>query len=262
MDSDRAALWLPLLDSLTARFPDWAVWKNVESAMAGTGDIDSFAPPSDWPAIEQVFRDWARGAGLSPVIVCRHVPQGPHFIALQSGSDYIVQLDVKVRGTFRGSTLIDAWSLQPLTEIDERGFRRVRPGTEGVIKLCMNGTRRGGQPNQDGLRAKRVLELLAADPTGVLRAADLFGPARDALLRGATAVLGGAWDAHAMRTVEAWFAFKGVLEPGVSTSRLWFLHVAARRCPIITLIREHDRKVPEDRAAWLRRVKETHEVTA
>jgi hypothetical protein len=258
---DRTQLWLPLLRRLTTEHPRWSIWKNVGSALAGTGDVDSFAPPADWPAIQRTFESWvAEEPDLGPVIICRHIPQGPHFITLQRGSEYLVQLDVKERGTFRGSTLVDAWDLQRLSEIDELGFRRVRPGVEGVIKLCMNGTRRGGRPDPEALRLKRVAELLAADPVGVEAAAELLGPAADALRRGASAVVAGAWDQRAMRTVDAWCAVRGLAEPRVAISRLWFLYYMAPRCPVIALIRDHDRRVPEERDRWLRDVEREHEV--
>jgi hypothetical protein len=258
---DRTSLWLPLLQRLTERFPQWSVWKNATSAFAGTGDIDSFAPPRDWSAIERTFVDWvAEHAELGPVIICRHIPQGPHFITLQEGSPYIVQLDVKERGTFRGSTLIDAADLQRLCELDPLGFRRIRPGAEGVIKLCMNGMQRGGRPNPTGLREKRVAELLAADPDGVDAAAELLGPAANALRRGAKAVVAGDWDDRAMRTVDAWSLIRGVAEPKVALSRLWFLYYRADRCPVVSLIRHDDRRVPPDRTRWLQDVARDHEV--
>ncbi len=257
---DRTDLWVPLLQRLTARHPRWSIWKNAESAFAGSGDIDSFAPPGDWPAILETFREWAAEARLGPVIVCRHIPQGPHFIALQDDSEYIVQLDVKDRGTFRGSTLIDYQSLLPLSEIDDRGFRRIRPGVEGIIKLCMNGVRRGGRPNTAALVAKRVGELLASDAEGVRIGADLLGPARNALQDGVAAVIRGEWDRRAMATVEAYAFLRGIKEPHVAASRLKFLAVDAKRCPIIRLIRVGDRRVPADRAAWLREVSQRHEI--
>ncbi len=258
---DRTELWLPLLRRLTEQHPGWSIWKNARSAFAGTGDIDSLAPEADWPAIEATFEGWvAERPDLGPVIVCRHIPQGPHFITLQEGSPYIVQLDVKDRGTFRGSTLLDAQDLQRLSEIDSLGFRRIRPGAEGVIKLCMNGLRRGGRPNPEGLRIKGVAELLRSDPEGVAAAADLLGPAADALRRGAHAVAAGTWDARAMRQVDRWALLRSVAEPQVAASRLWFLYYQAARCPVVALIRNDDRRVPDDRVRWLQEVAHDHEV--
>lgn len=256
----RDDLWLPLLRSLTEGFPAWGVWKNVESALAGTGDVDSFSPPEHWPGIQRHFTDWAATQGLGPVLTCRHIPQGPHFITVEPGSPYIVQLDVKDRGTFRGSTLIDAWTLPGLSELDDRGFRRVRPGVEGILKLCMNGTRRGGRPNRAALDAKNVRALLAVDPEGVQLGADLLGWARGPARRGARAVLEGGWDRRAMASVEAWSAVRGLAEPRTALSRWWFLRSVAPRCPVIQLIRTENRRITGDPIRWIRSMAPGHEL--
>lgn len=257
----RDELWLSLLRPLTESFPRWAVWKNVTSAFAGTGDVDSFAPPEDWPAIEQTFIRWvAQRPELGPVLICRHIPQGPHFITAEEGSPYLVQLDVKERGTFRGSTLIDAWSLPPRSEIDGLGFRRVRPGVEGVIKLCMNGTRRGGTPDLEALRSKNVAALLASDPEGVLAGAELLGAAERPLIVGATAFLEGGWDRRAMLTVETWARLRAVAELPTAYSRWHFIKFVVPRCPLVSLIRDRNRRVDGDAAGWLRSISEGHEL--
>ena len=257
---DRTDLWLPLLQRLTDVFPRWAIWKNVESALAGTGDVDSFAPPGDWPAIQEVFREWVREQGLGPVIICRHIPQGPHFVTLQDESPYIVQLDVKERATFRGSTLVDFETLLPLSEIDARGVRRVRPGVEAVIKLCTNGIVKGGRPNWQGLEEKNVAALLAADPEGLRAGAKLLGRAERALLTGAEALLAGGWDQRAMATVETWSFLRSFAEPAVPASRWWFLRVTAKRCPLLRVIRQHNRMVLGDRDQFLRDLAPNHEI--
>ena len=235
--------------------------KNPESALSGKGDVDSLAPPSDWPGIQALFVDWARERGLGPVLICRHIPQGPHFITVEPDSPYILVLDVKERGTFRGSTIIDAWSLPPLSQIDERGFRRVRPGVEGVIKLCMNGVRRGGLPNEDALRVKKVAELLRSDPDGMRLGATLLGHAAPHLIKGVAALLDGGWDRGAMRRVELWSAARAVAEPRTAISRWWFVNIGAKRCPVIRLIRVADRRAPgDDPQGWLRSVATDHEL--
>jgi hypothetical protein len=256
----RAELWLPFLRRLTEAFPRWAVWKNVESALTGHGDVDSFAPPGDWPAIEAAWIAWLRSEGLGPAIVCRHVPQGPHFVALD-GSPWLLQFDVKVRGTFRGSTLIDVDDLLALAETDARGFRRIRPGAEGVLKLLYNGMRLGGRPDPAGLAAKNVVGLLEADPAGArLAARRLLGPAAGAMMRAVEALVEGRWDRAALVTVEGWAAARAVAEPHVAASRLWFGAVLKKRCPVLRVIRERDRRLPEDTKAWLARVARDHRV--
>lgn len=258
--TDRTELWSSLLLRLTNEFPGWAAWKNVDSAMAGKGDVDSLAPPSDWAGIRAIFESWAAERHYAPIVVCRHVPQGPHFVTFEPGSAYIVQLDVKERATFRGSTLIDAWTLQRLAEIDAGGYRRVRRGADGVIRLCSNAVGTGGRLNASALMVKRIPELLRSDPEGVEAIADLFGPARPALLAGVRAVLAGGWNRRAMLQVEAWALARSVAEPKVMLSRLWFGRVTLKRCPVLRIIRQHDRRVPPDLEAWLDEVRLSHEI--
>ncbi len=260
--SDRTELWLSLLRRITQEVPSWSTWKNVNSALAGTGDVDSLAPPSDWKLIRELFLDWAGENGFGPAIVCPHVPQGPHFITFEPQGTRIIQLDVKVRATFRGSTLVDAWNIGSLSYMDPRGFRCVRPGADGVIRLLSNGTRTGGRENRHALKVKRVVELLRADPEGIEAIARYFGPARQAVIDGSNAVVAGTWDRRAMLAVEAWSIARGVFEPQVGLSRLWFAQVPKRRCPVIRLIRESDRHVPPDLASWLEHVKRDHEVVS
>ena len=259
--SDRSALWLALLQQLTAEFPRWAIWKNIESALHGHGDVDSLADPADWNAIETAFRAWARLHDLRPIIVCRHIPQGPHFLTLERTSRYLIQLDVKERATLRGATLLDVARLLPLACTDELGVRRIRPGAEGVIKLLENGMLRGGGCDTAALEVKRVRPLLVADPEGAELAALLAGAAAPALKRGIAAVQRGEWDVGAMRIVEMRFLMRAMQEPRSALSRLRFQSRTRRgACPVITTIRKHDRCLPEDTAEWLAEVRKTHQV--
>ncbi|HEU0299532.1 MAG TPA: hypothetical protein VFR37_08765 [Longimicrobium sp.] len=257
-EAGRTEMWLPLLRRLTAGSPTWAVWKNVDSALLGHGDVDSLADPGCWPGIEAEFRAWAAEHGLDRVIACRHVPQGPHLLAFGPGTRHLVQLDVKERATFRGSTLVSWRTLLPLCEMDPRGFRRVRPGAEGVIKLLSNGLLPGGRMDGAALRKKRVAELLNADPEGVRLIAGRFGPAAGALRRGAEAAARGGWDRQAMRMVEAWCLLRAIAEPGTMLSRIGFKYHGRKRCPVIRTIRRDDRRIPDDVEGWMREVRRTH----
>ena len=79
-------------------------------------------------------------------------------------------------------------------------------------------------------------------------------------MAGAEALLGGGWDQRAMATVEVWSFLRSAAEPDVSASRWWFLRVTAKRCPLLRIIREHDRIVPGDREAFLRELAPDHEI--
>jgi hypothetical protein len=254
---DRAPVWLELLCGLTEISPSWVVWKNVDSALHGFGDIDSAAPRSEWPALSGAFRRWAAANRLGPVIECPHAPNLMHLVAL-NGDEPFLELDLVGRKVFLGSTLFLPEDLAPLIEMDARGFRRLRSGAEGLIKLVGNGTRRNGLPNPEGLRAKRIPELLAGDPEGVREAGRLFGPAERAVLDLAHAVVQGGWDRRAAVAMEGWFLLRALGEPGSVVNRLRF-RVAARRCPVLRAVFA-DRQVPADATLWMHRVAGTHRI--
>lgn len=259
-DPELEERWLPLLQDLTAKYPSWSVWKNPESAFTGPGDTDSLAPPEQWDAIEGTFREWAEHSGLAPVIVCRHVPQGPHFITADPNRAHMLILDVKERSTWRGSTLIDYHTMPQVTMIEDRGFRRIRPGAEGVVKLVLNGVLKGGRPNPDGLEVKNVAGLLASDREGVELAAKWFKPFSGQLLAGVDSLLEGGWDRRSMATVEAWAALKAIAEPRVAISRLVFNKYTLPRCPVLQSVRKDNRQIPADADRWFEQISVDHEV--
>jgi hypothetical protein len=255
---DLSGLWLPFLEHLTERYPNWGLWKNADDALQGRGDFDSTAPESDWDALTEEFADWAAAHGFGPVTGCREVRGVLFLIAVDPGSGTFFELDVNARKYWRGWTLFRPEDLTQVMEIDERGFRRVRRGAEGVILLVQNGLRWGGRPHAAGLARKQVRAALTADPEGVARTCELFGAAGGAVARGAEAVVRGEWDRKALLAAEGWALVHAVREPQVVLSR-FEAKVVKRRCPVLRAIFA-DRKLPADEDAWLRAVARTHRV--
>ncbi len=262
MDSGRGGVWLPLLRALTEATSDWVVWKNVDSALHGTGDVDSAAPRRAWPIIVDRVGRWAQDQSLGPTIVCRHIPRTLNLLTLLPEAGALLQLEVKAGATFRGSVQFHAEDVLALSHLDDRGFRQLRPGAEGVLKLMNNGMMRGARVDQEGLEAKHVPALLGADPDGVRLMAARFGPARGALLTGVDAVLAGGWDRRAMATVEAWALAKALAQPHVVAERVWFRAVTKRRCPVLGVVYRADRRVQGDVSRWLDRAAASHRVMA
>lgn len=258
--TDRTELWLPLLRRLTEASPSWLLWKNAESAFTGIGDIDAAAPEADWPMIEREFRAWAGAADLGPVVVCRHPPGTFLLLAIPPGSETFLELGVNSRRVWRGSILFTLDDILPMAVMDPRGFRRLRSGAEGLFKLVLNGTRRGGSPDEAALEAKAVRALLRADPEGVLRAARLFGPARHAVSIGARRAAMGGWSRPAMMSVEIMALLKSIANPGVAIERLRFRRGVRTTCPVIEGVNRYGRRIPDDRAAWLERLAVDHAV--
>ena len=253
----RRELWLALLRRLTQVSPTFLVWKNVDSALDGQGDIDAAASPADWEMLEEQFLEWAREFELLPAALCHHIPGGRNLIAAPVGTPTFFELSIKHDKAFRGSTLFVLDDLLALSETDDRGFRRLRPGAEGLLKLVLNGSKWLGRPNVEGLTAKHVRELVASDPEGVAQAAKVFGWADAAAVKLATAVAGGGWDRLAMETIETHAVAKGLRHPSVMARRAWFRVSAQRQCPVVYAI-GHGRVITEPREAWLADVARGH----
>lgn len=258
---DLNAMWLPLLARLTQRFPDWGLWKNADSALMGDGDFDSTAPESDWVGIAEEFSDWAAGNSLDPVAACRHVRGVLFLVAVDQTTGTLFELDVNARKYFRGWTVFRPRDLRPMMEIDDRGFRRVRPGAEGVTLLTQNGLKWGGRRNEEGLRRKRVVEFLASDPQGVAAAARLFGVAEKAVLRATGALVEGRWDRAAMLQVEGRALLGALSEPGIVVSRLKAKGVK-KRCQLLRTIFVDGRTITGDVSSWVEQVALEGEILA
>jgi hypothetical protein len=229
--------------------------------LLGTGDVDSVAARRAWPMIEREFHAWAQQRDLGPSFSCRHIPRTVNHFVLLSGGPDLLQLEVKAGATFRGSVQFHAVDVLALSQLDERGFRELRPGAEGLLKLVLNGMQRGGQPDWDGIADKHVLELLQSDWEGAERMAARLGPGGGAALRGAQAALAGDWDHRAMLELEGWAASKAVIQPHVIAERVWFRLVRKPRCPVLRTVYQHGRRVPDaDPSGWLHEVAAQHPV--
>jgi hypothetical protein len=249
--------WLPLLRRITEACPEWLSWKNVESALTGVGDVDAVAPGDSWDRITLEFRRWAVEYGLGPVIECPHAPFLRHLVALSPVRPEFYELDLNRRKIFLGSTLFLPADLLPLTIADERGFRRLRPGAEGLLKLIQNGAYHDGRPNTAALQAKGIRELLSQDPEGVRACAWLFGRARGAVLRASDALLSGTWARRAVLMVNAWSLLRAVAEPDGVMARIRF-RINRRTCPVLRAVFAGRRRTPPDRERWLADVAMTH----
>jgi hypothetical protein len=250
----RASAWLQLLVELTTDVEDWLAWKGYDSALSGTGDVDSVAPEEAWPQVTDIFVGWARSHGLGPVVICPHAPGLLHMIALPNRDELYYELDVNRRKVFLGSTLFRPADLLPMSYLDAHGVRSLRPGAVGVLKLIQNGMRRGARVRWAEIDRRGIRRSLADDPAGVREVSSLFGWASGAILRGAAAVTKGRWDRAAMLAVEVHSLSRAILEPDAVAWRLRFRR-HKRRCPVLRSVFEAGRRVPpEERATWLEQV--------
>jgi len=261
--SQRSMRWLSLLRRLTEGMPGWMVWKNVDHALESTGDVDSLAARADWPTVERVFRDWAEDTGCGPVVMCRHFGNVPIHVVLPPAEPVLMELDVRESKLWKGAPLFDLGDLESLATMDPRGFRRLRAGAEGVLKLALNGLTASGRANRARLREKGVAELLRSDPEGVRAAVRLFDSAARPMTRLADAVAGGRWDRGAAAAVLGLTVLRGMGDPGAFVHRARFrlaLKSTIASCPVLATIWHDDRRVEDrDREAWLERAAAAHE---
>lgn len=228
----RADARLALARRLTTVAPGWAIWKNIESALAGRGDIDSVAPLADQPALKLEFRSWAMANSMGPVLHCPHLPGSLLLVAVGADS-HLEELQLCHRAVFRGGALFRAEDLTDLLQVDDRGFRRLRPGAEGLFLLLHNGMSHGGRPVSKSLEDKGIAGLLRSDPEGVEGAAQLLGWAARPSLDAARAVLEGGWDRRALVRVEAWALGRSLTDLRLLATRAAFRLAGHRYCTVL-----------------------------
>lgn len=249
---------LALARRLTEAAPGWAIWKNVESALAGRGDIDSVAPVADQTALKREFRSWAEANAMGPVLHCAHLPGSLLLVAV--GADaHLEELQLCHRAVFRGNALFRAEDLTHLLQVDERGFRRLRPGSEGLFLLLHNGMTHGGRKAPKSLEAKGITELLRNDPEGVEGAASLLGWAARPSLNAARAVLDGRWDRPALLQVESWALARSLTDPRLLATRTAFRLAGHRYCKVLFAL-QRGRRVVGDVDRFLEEAGRNHPV--
>lgn len=254
-DTNQPPPWVPLLQRLTVISPLWGVWKNADVAIASHGDIDSVSPRDDRDLLVDEFRRWAAEHGMAPTFTCSHLPGS--FLAVAVRGRELVELQLIEKAMFRGSTLFAAPDLSPMMVMDDRGFRRLRPGAEALLLLFHIGLRWGGRAAPEGLRRKPIVEMMREDPEGMLAAIPLFGSAGDAALALATAVLRGGWDRSAALHVETWAGARGLRSPGLWLSRARYRFSGERYCPMLPILRR-GRRIEGDLDGWIDRTRRSH----
>jgi hypothetical protein len=246
--------WLPLLRRLTAREPDWFVWKNADAAISGNGDVDSMAPPRAWGGISGEFRAWAASFGAGPVVTCTHAPGSLVAVACV-GADRreLAQLDVYERvGRIAHAELIST-----AAELDPRGFRRLPPGAEGLLLLLALSRRPGRKPKSPDALV-RIGSLLRSDPEGAEKASRGVGLGGSLALRGARAVADGRWNVRAMAALELVYAERAIVAPSRRLAWLRF-RLSRESCPVLGALAD-GRRIQGDVDAWLRAVSSNHTV--
>jgi hypothetical protein len=118
---------LDLLRRLTAASPHWALWKSG-------GDIDSFAPDSEWPALIDAVTGWARG----PVLTCRHIEGTLVIVAVEPGPPArLEQVDVIGHRLLHGTPVVRAADLTADATVGAEGYRSISARAAGVAASAL-----------------------------------------------------------------------------------------------------------------------------
>jgi hypothetical protein len=256
---------LALLRSLTEDVPRWGVLKNIDAALDGRGDIDSFLEESEWALALASLRRWVAREELGPTVVCRHIPGACSAVTVDTNENRLMQLDLFSQMSFRGGLLFTARALERMTVMDPRGFRRLSHGAEGLLVLCLNSLQHGGTLDRCALKAKGTLELLHADPDGVRQGASLFGLASTfatSLASNAPLALDTpgsfGWSRRVPGVVlQIAVAGRALKDPSFAAKRVRFR--LRGNCPVGAAL-ANDRQLPSDLPAWLRIVERDHEI--
>ena len=229
----------PFGKTLPRLLPARATWTQWRQSRSGRSSCESSAT-----GLEE--------EGLGPVIHCGHF-SGLLILVACSGErpTRLLQLDVYSRHLFRGAPVVTADELVPLAELEERGYRRLRPGAEALL-LLLRRLPRGGRAPAPVARTP-ILELLRADPAGAAELAALLGfPAR--ALRAFEA---GGWDSRSSIAFEMRAASRLLLHPRDLRACIALDYRRLRGCSLVEAL-EQGRRVEGDRSEWLSAIGKTH----
>jgi hypothetical protein len=224
---------LDLLRRLTAASQHWALFKSG-------GDIDSFAPRSDWPALTEAVSEWARATGRGPVLTCGHIEGTLVVVAVEPGAPVLLeQVDLIDHRLLHGTALIRAAELTADATVVAEGYRRVAPWAEGVARLLLDDWSIRRPPDES------ITALLHDAPA-------TLDPRLRAIARGSSPRRQVAW--LELRT------FAAALARPVAAVRRGVAAPARRHCPILRALRA-GRRVGGDLDTWLAEVERAHRDT-
>src|SRR5205823_2279171 len=146
--------------------PQWVLVKNVQSALSGTGDIDSAAPAADWTAVTAAAAAWAEAEHLGPVLACDHILGTLVIAVVEPGEPAtLTQIDVLDHRLVRGRIVLRAEDLLRSAELDAAGYRRVTSGAEAVARLLLDEWTPAA-PAPTAAAVEELVRLLRSDPDG------------------------------------------------------------------------------------------------
>lgn len=240
---------LAFLRQLTLRHPELVVWKHLDRALRGRGDVDA-AVPADRALVvrEDAIRIAPTTLGASAVITCDHVADKRlQFFVQSERLPQLFELDLCTQPARGLAPWADPRGLAELSVVGDEGVRRLRTGAEAVVSLVYHGLSRGGRYRLTGDEGDLVTRGVRAELPAALDAAGALppGPARAPLRELVLLLEQGGWDRSLARRAYAGFLSGALVHPVFATRRARFrLDLAAgRECTMSRLARLHGRRV-------------------
>ena len=237
------------LRRLTAHHDDFLVWKHLDRALTGVGDVDSAAPASAADAISEDAAAMAASVlGAVAVVDCRHVADKRlQFFVLPHALPQLFELDVCTRPSRGLTPWADPARMRELAVLSSHGIRRLRPGAEALVSIVYHGISPNGGARLSGDEQEIVSTGLAHDANGAYAACTSLSPvlARSSLLRLLDVARQGGWDDDLSRRAFWGFVASGVVHPQFSTRRAVFrLRIAVNRdCVMHRFAQKQHRRV-------------------
>jgi len=231
-----AASWTTILPTLSTT-PEFMVWKNLDRALAGQGDVDAACPAARREAVTARALDVARERSAYQVaVICDHLPWN-RLVTFCDEECFpsIAELHLCLQPFRRGVPWAAPSSLLSQSIVDPSGIRRARPAAEALVGLVTHGLSSTGLPAFGPGERATVRAALRSDFGGIEPAVAALVPRaiRRPVRDLAVALADDRW-----KRVSAFLAFWGfaalsLQSPSKILTRLKSRDVLAKPCPTI-----------------------------
>lgn len=246
LDHSRVAF----LNELTHRHEHFLVWKHLDRALQGRGDIDAAAPDGEIAAIAaDAVSIAADTLGASHVIHCHHVADKRlQFFIQPERLPQLFEFDLCMQPSRGLAPWAAPRAMLALATIRPDGIRSLRPGAEAVVSLVYHGLSPSGRDRLAGDEREIVDSGIAADLVGAEEACATLPPrpARRLLRELVMVLAAGGWDSTRARLAFSAFLGSTLAHPVFCARRVRFRATLAGggECVMSRLARHHGRRVP------------------
>lgn len=238
-----------ILRHLSTRHPGFLVWKHLDRALLGMGDVDAAVPAVDVRAIAAEAKAVAKDLlAATTVITCEHVADKHLLFFVQPQRlPQLFELDLCSQPSRGLAPWADPRRMAALTIMSPEGIRRLRPGAEAVVSLVYHGLSLRGGDRLLGSERDLVQKGLIEDEEGVLLSCHRLVPlpARGPVLELLRRLQHGSWDPSSAAQAQAGFVLSGLAHPRHTIRRAGFRVGLAtgRECVMSRLARRDGRRV-------------------